>query len=95
MNKTEFRYLVVKLKDDAMGIDLKKLPSEVLSELLQLAVERIDQIENAYDMRLSEEDFCNYDERDAGDIVFDQNYIIYELLDDLLERIDQGLIKEE
>ncbi len=41
------------------------------------------------------EDFCNYDERDAGDIVFDQNYIIYELLDDLLERIDQGLIKEE
>lgn len=94
MTKQEFRDLVSKLKDDAMGIDIKELPSDVLSELLQIAVERIDLFENASGMCFDESDFYECDERDASDIVSDQNYIVYELLENLLERIDLGLIEE-
>lgn len=94
MNKQEFRELVAKLKADALGIDIKELPASVLSELLQLAVERLDLFENASGMCFDESDFYEFDERDASDIVSDQNYIVYNLLDDLLERIDLGLVEE-
>lgn len=92
MDKQKFRDIVTRLKDDALDIDIKKLPNEVLSELLQIAVERIDYYENASGICWDDTNYYDTDERDAGDIVFDQNHIVYELLNDLLEKIDLGLI---
>ena len=58
-------------------VDFDTLPADVLAELLWKAIERIDEKENGGE----------FDERDAMDCLYDEEYII----DQLFESIEQSV----
>ncbi len=62
-------------------ISFIELPIDVLAELFQCAIERIDEDENTVE--------C--DERDSGDLIWDMECIVDELFDALQEKVDFGL----
>ena len=80
--KFENKDQVNRLKEDYVQgkITFKDLPKDVLVELLECAVERIDDLENCDE----------YDERDYKDFACDYDFIVEDLFKSIEDKIKFG-----
>ncbi len=84
---------VKQLKEDFYHnkIGIEDIPRDILEELFERAICKIDEWENlkqyGYD--------CNDDERDWKDLLCDKEFIIDNLFNDLQEDIDIGVYETE
>lgn len=75
-NKDKVQEYKKAFSDKQMYFD--DMPKDVLVELLEIAIERIDENENGGD----------FDERDAMDCLCDKKFIVDELFDALQEKVE-------
>lgn len=76
-NKDKVKELQEQFAEKKIG--LEDMPKDVLAELLQCAVERIDDKENVKDGR------------DFQDVWWDLEFIVDDLFNDLQEKVDSGI----
>lgn len=58
-------------------IDFEDLPKDVLIELLEVSIDKIDELENS----------CEFDERDWKDCLCDKEFIVEDLFTSIEEKI--------
>ena len=81
--KFENKDIVPKLREEfnKKAINFADMPKDVLVELLEIAVWKIDELENGGE----------YDERDAMDQLCDAEFIVDDLFAELEERIESDV----